>query len=126
MSKKATACCEQATAVKRSKPSITPACERVRTPKKAICLSYLYRRSLTELEALSLYHDTCLHSTISDLYNNNGIVFKRVKEAHPHSGGGTVYFTRYTLEPESRKAAATLLKHYGINVDEFAESDSAA
>lgn len=104
------------TTVKRSKPSITPACERVRTPKKAICLSYLYRRSLVQLEAFGLYGECCLHSTISDLANNHGLVFNRVREAHRHRNGGTVYFVRYTLMPESRPAAAALLKHWGMEV----------
>lgn len=104
------------TTMKRSKPSITPACERVRTPKKAICLSYLYRRSLVQLEAFGLYGECCLHSTISDLANNHGLVFNRVREAHRHRNGGTVYFVRYTLMPECRPAAAALLKHWGMEV----------
>jgi hypothetical protein len=104
------------TTVKRSKPSITPACERVRPLKKALCLWYLYRHSLVKLEALDLYGDTCLHSTISDLANNHGLEFKRVPEAHHHQYGGVTYFTRYTLMPESRPAAAALLKHWGMEV----------
>lgn len=102
------------------KESVTPTTKRARVPKKAICLSYLYQHSLVELEALSLYGETCLHSTISALANNNGLEFKRVRESHSHQHGGTVYFTRYTLADESRKAAAALLRHYGIEVEEIA------
>jgi len=85
-------------------------------PKKAICLAHLLRRSLTTLEALSLYGETALHSTISELTHTHGLLFHRKREAHQHQGGGTAYFVRYTLAPESREAAATLLKHYGLSV----------
>ena len=84
-----------------------------RIPKKAICLAYLMRRSLIELEALSLYGETCLHSTISDLSNKHGLIFKRVREAHKHQHGGITHFTRYTLAQESHSDAAMLLKRYG-------------
>lgn len=86
-------------------------------PKKALCLYHLYRRSLVQLEALSLYGETCLHSTISDLANNHGLEFERKREAHTHQNGGTAYFIRYTLTEESRPRAANLLKHYGLDPD---------
>ena len=83
-------------------------------PKKALCLYHLCRRSLVQLEALSLYGETCLHTTISELANRHGLTIKRQQEAHRNQHGGTVYFTRYTLAPESQEAAADLLKHYGV------------
>lgn len=85
-----------------------------RVPKKAICLYHLTRQSLTQLEALRLYGETCLHSTISDLYNNHGLIFKRRTEPHRHQHGGLAHFTRYTLERDSMEAAHALLKFYGM------------
>lgn len=69
-------------------------------------------RSLVQLEALSVYGETCLHSTISDLYNNHGVGFERAPEPHQHQGGGTTYFTRYTLLESSREKAQALVDHY--------------
>ncbi len=96
------------------------ASEPVKIPKKALCLAYLMRCSLIELEALNLYGETCLHSTISELYNRQGLIFKRKPEAHQHRHRGTTHFARYTLAPDSRKAAAALLAHYGVTAEEVA------
>jgi len=81
-------------------------------PKKIVALYYLLNRSLIELEALSLYGETCLHSTISELANRDGLRFQRKREQHHHQHRGTTYFTRYTLEPESRQAAQLMVAAY--------------
>jgi len=81
-------------------------------PKKIVALYHLLNRSLIELEALSLYGETCLHSTISELANRDGLRFQRQREQHQHQHRGATYFTRYTLEPESRQAAQLLVAAY--------------
>ena len=81
-------------------------------PKKVIALEYFLTRSLVQLEAFSLYGETCLHTTVSDLSNRHGLVFDRRRESHGHQNGGTTYFTRYSLKEESREAAINLLNYY--------------
>lgn len=81
-------------------------------PKKIIALTYLLTRSLVQLEALRLYGDTCLNTTISDLANQHGLVFIRKREPHQHRSGGTVYFMRYTLSNESQEAAQALVDRH--------------
>lgn len=87
-------------------------------PKYIICLRTLLDRSLTELEALNLYGETCLHSTISTLYNKKEIRFHRKPEAHKHRGGGVVYFMRYRIYETDRKKALALIKPYEATNDE--------
>ncbi|MCI2283554.1 hypothetical protein L3081_09325 [Colwellia sp. MSW7] len=84
--------------------------------KIELCLIELLKRGnkgLVELEALQVYGETCLHTTISTLANSKGIGFKREQQSHTHQHRGTVYFTRYSLldETETRKAQI-LLTHY--------------
>lgn len=64
---------------------------------------FLVRQSegLNQLEALGLYGETCLHSTVSTLANNHGINFRRRREPHKHRGGGTTHFMRYWLNDAS-------------------------
>ncbi|MFC6672525.1 hypothetical protein [Marinobacterium aestuariivivens] len=69
-------------------------------------------RTLIALEALSEYGDTCLHTTISYLTHEYGLHFIRTPEKHRHRGGGSVYFTRYKLAPDSIKKAEALIKFY--------------
>ena len=60
------------------------------SPKYIITLIHLLERrstGLNELEALGLYGETCLHSTISTLSNGHGMTFKRKREPHQHRGG---------------------------------------
>ncbi len=83
-------------------------------PKFIISLSHLMTRSLNELEALSLYGETCLHSTISTLKNKYGIDFCRVRESHQHRRGGKTSFMRYTLQKRYKEKAANLLKRYSL------------
>lgn len=87
-------------------------------PKYIICLRILLKQSLVELEALREYGETCLHSTISTLYNQKGIRFHRKPEAHRHKGGGVVYFTRYSLYKSDRKKAMALIAPYVAANDE--------
>ena len=93
---------------KRNRPS-----KGRKVPKYIICLKHLYDRmsqGINELEALSLYGETCLHSTISTLANTHGIAFKRKMEPHQHQGGGITHFKRYWLCTPSQ--AQRLLKLY--------------
>ena len=83
-----------------------------KTPKKIIALQHLMERSLNQLEALNLYGDTCLNSTISELSNKHRLSFNRVPERHNHQGGGVTHFTRYTLAEESRSQAEALVNSY--------------
>lgn len=84
-------------------------------PKRApykieMCSMELLRRGLNglvELEALTAFGTTCLHSDISTLYNKHGVIFIRKPEPHQHKCGGTVTFTRYT--PASLADAQKLL-----------------
>lgn len=80
------------------------------TPKYIISLEHFLARQaegLNQLDALSLYKETCLHSTVSTLSNNHGIDFKRKLEPHKHSGGGTTHFMRYWLNDVSRALKLT-------------------
>lgn len=81
-------------------------------PKKIIALTHLLERSLNTLEAMSIYGETALHSTISDLVHDHALVFDRVREPHQHRNGRNTHFTRYTLNNQSREAAKALVKHY--------------
>lgn len=102
-----------------SVPPKSRACATIkpRKPTKwARCLFYLTKHPLFELEALSLYGDTCLHTTISDLTKQYGLQFNREWVSHRHQHGGTTKFMRYTLAPECRELAAELLAPFGLEV----------
>lgn len=86
----------KATPKKESKPN---------QPKFIIAISHLMTRFLIELEALSLYGETCLHSIISTLWNTYGINFNRVREPHNHKDGGETHFMGYTLLKRYRARA---------------------
>lgn len=85
-----------------------------KAPKKIIALHYLMTRSLIQLEAASLYGDTCLHSTVSELYHANGLEFYRTRYPYQHRHGGTAYFTRYKLKESSIHAARALVSKYRL------------
>lgn len=93
-------------------------CLRQITPKYIICLRYLLKRTLVELEAFRLYGETCLHSTISTLSNQKGIRFERKLEKHRHKGGGYTHFTRYKLIEEDRSKALAIVSFYEAANDE--------
>lgn len=78
-------------------------------PKYIVSLTHFVNRSMNRLEALSLYGDTCLNTTVSALINDHGISFNKKKEPHTNQAGGTVYFTRYRLADESKARAYQLI-----------------
>jgi len=76
--------------------------------KHELCLDLLIERGkqgINKLEALGAYNETCLNTTISELYRDYGLEFIKVRETHHHRGGGETFFTRYTLKPTSLHAA---------------------
>ena len=76
---------------------------KMKKPKYIISLEHLIWRleeGMNQLEALSLYGETCLHSTISDLANKQEYEFIRRDEPHIHQHGGKTYFRRYWLKAE--------------------------
>jgi hypothetical protein len=92
-------------------------CTKIRPPFKIeLCIEeLLYRgeKGMIELEALQVYGETCLHTTISTLANKHGLIIARKTEAHNHRRGGVTHFTRYTLIDElSVRKANSLLSHY--------------
>ena len=93
---------------------ITPKQGNQKPPTKLeLCLIELLSRGtngLTELEAFSAYGETALHSTISTLFNDKGLVFKRERQPHTHRHGRKVYFKRYWLldDKEITKARSLL------------------
>ncbi len=89
----------------KSTPHITP--KFILTLKLTLSRNY---EGLNQLEASNLYGETCLHSTISTLANNHGIVFRRTREPHKHRGGGKTHFMRYRLKSADR--ALKLLQCY--------------
>ena len=86
--------------------------------KLELCLIELLScgaNGLTELEALSVYGETSLHSTISTLSNSKGLVFKRESQPHTHQHGRKVFFTRYWLLDDKEIAKArSLLGMYEV------------
>jgi hypothetical protein len=92
-----------------SPAAFTATSKLAKLPKFIVSLDVLIARSLIEPEALNLYGDTCLHSTISTLWNTHHIGFDRVPEKY---GVYNVSFTRYTLQESSRERALNLIAHY--------------
>ncbi len=78
-------------------------------PKYILSLTHFVNRSMNRLEALSLYGDTCLNTTVSALVNDHGISFIKKMEPHVNQAGGTVRFTRYRLADESKGRAYQLI-----------------
>lgn len=94
------------TASSTQKASITH--KRKIPTKHELCLALLIERGkqgINKLEALGLYGETCLNTTISELHREYGLDFIKVRETHQHQGGGETFFTRYTLKPTSLHAA---------------------
>jgi len=79
-------------------------------PKYILSLTHFVNRSMNRLEALSLYGDTCLNTTVSALRVKHGITFIKELEPHLNQAGGTVRFTRYWLADESIERAYQLIK----------------
>ncbi len=78
-------------------------------PKYIVSLTHFIDRSMNRLEALSLYGDTCLNTTVSSLVNDHGISFVKKMEPYINQAGGTVHFTRYRLADESKDRAYQLI-----------------
>ena len=81
-------------------------------PKTIIALSYLIDGSMNKLDALRLYGDTCLNTTISELSNYQGFRFIRKNEVHINKAGGRTHFTRYWLAEEDKARAIKMIYKY--------------
>jgi hypothetical protein len=89
-----------------------------RLPKFIITLIHLVElknQGLNELEALTLYGETCLHSTISTLKNSHGISFNKKIERHRHRGGGITRFMRYSIS-DSETALKLIDRYKGSRI----------
>jgi len=88
----------------------------LRPPLKIeLCLTIFLekeRHGLNQLEAFKAYGETCLHSTVSSLYNRHGINLIRNTEQHIHQRGDRTHFVRYALVESKSidKAIALLIK----------------
>jgi len=104
----------------RSVNDIEPSNANKKRPpfKLELCLEELIKRGdagMFELEALSAYGETCLHTTISALFNKHGIIFSRTPEIHQSKRGGITKFTRYALsDGVSTAKARNLLKYHQV------------
>lgn len=80
--------------------------------KPIIALTYLLDKPLNQLDALSLYGDTCFNTTVSELRNKLGFIISGKLEPHLHQGGGITHFKRYTLLPQCYQRARDLIAKY--------------
>ena len=86
--------------------------------KIARILSHLMENvSLNRFEA-ELLGDHCLHSTISRLSNDYGLLFSRYPEMVPNGWGQNCRVTRYKLSADQQKLASNVLAGLGGNVGE--------
>jgi len=77
------------------------------------CLYALLRagsEGINQLRALSLYGDTCVNTTISELGNKRGLLISRDRRPHQHQLGGATSFTWYWFADriEAKRALRTL------------------
>lgn len=74
-------------------------------------MAFLLRGSegMNKLDALKEYGDTCLNTTVSDLYHQHGIKFKRVTETVINRVKLPTPFTRYSLESMASQQSAIAL-----------------
>jgi hypothetical protein len=90
--------------------------------KIELCLTELITRGdlgLNQLEAFNAYGETALHSTISALANDHGLLIKRVREPHTHRHGALTHFNRYSLNTidsmsHAKKIVTTYAKQRGV------------
>jgi hypothetical protein len=90
--------------------------------KIELCLTELINRTengLNQLEAFAAYGETALHSTISALANDHGLLIKRVREPHIHRHGTLTHFHRYSLSSidsmaHAKHLVAAYAKHRGV------------
>lgn len=80
-------------------------------PKRIIALYYFLHRSMFALEALQLYGDTCLNTTVSEL-SKQGYDFDRKREKHLNRARRFAYFVRYMLKPHCREKALKEIGEY--------------
>lgn len=90
----------------------TTKANKQKVPKTIIALSYLIDGSMNKLDALRLYGDTCLNTTISELSNYQGFRFIRKSEVHINRAGDRTYFTRYWLADEDRERAICMVNFH--------------
>lgn len=81
-------------------------------PKYILALTHFVNHSMIQLEALNLYGDTCLNTTVSALTHNHGLTFIKKSEPHRNKSGGTVHFMRYWLSDDSQAHARHLISRY--------------
>jgi len=86
--------------------------KKQQTPKHILAITFLVQRSLNKLEALDLYGDTCLNTTISTLTHKHGFLVIRKLEPHRNRAGGLTHFTRYSLAESHRDKAIRLLARH--------------
>lgn len=91
-------------------------------PKKIVLLQCLLQQSLNTFEANSLYKDSCLHTTISDLKRRYGFEFNKKSEVVRCRGGRTVRCMRYALSDQDLDMAKMLVKEYGGDYQSFSNS----
>jgi hypothetical protein len=92
----------------------TPKITATKSLKKIVALKHFIEAGSTglfELEALSLYGDTCLHTTASDLKRTHEMEFEKRPHWHTRNNGQRVKFTRYILTSEDK--ALALVRLYG-------------
>lgn len=90
--------------------------KRTEPLKRHVLLRLLLERGKTginKFEALDLYGETALTTSISELGLLDGMVIERKLEPRPRRTGKTVHFTRYWLSPSSYEAAKAILSQYG-------------
>lgn len=80
-------------------------------PKRIVALYYFLQRSMYKLEALDLYGETCLNTTVSELCKQ-GYEFGRKRERHLGRSGKMITYMRYWLMPHCRKQAENELGEY--------------
>ena len=80
--------------------------------KLLVCLTHLYQRAevgLNTLEANDLYNDTCLNTTVSNIFRDYGWRLPRQYETYTNKAGRETQFMRYWLSPEQRIEVKKLL-----------------
>ena len=80
-------------------------------PKRIVALYHFLQRSMNKLEALGLYGETCLNTTVSEL-SKRGYEFGRERERHLGRCDKTIIYMRYWLMPHCRKQAEKEIGEY--------------
>lgn len=83
--------------------------------KKELCLTLLIQRGqrgLTQPEAYSAYHESCLHTSISSLQQQHGLQIARLPDKATVVHYGQKAFNRYWLADENQVEKATNLLNY--------------